>query len=117
MGQTLFEPPNVAGWELGAAWFSTSAMLARMNFASTLAANQRFNLARSAMSFRAAPEALLDFFMFERLSPAQFDRQPYNELLTYLTTGEPWTGSDAQVGTKTVGLVRLIVGAAEYQFV
>jgi uncharacterized protein (DUF1800 family) len=117
MGQTLFEPPNVAGWELGSAWFSTSAMLARMNFASTLAANQRFNLARSATSFRAAPETLLDFFMFERLSPAQFDRQPYNELLTYLTTGEPWTGSDAQVGTKTVGLVRLIVGAAEYQFV
>ena len=70
MGQTLFEPPNVSGWELGAAWFSTSAMLARMNFASTLAANQRFNLARSATSFRATPEALLDFFMFERLSPA-----------------------------------------------
>jgi hypothetical protein len=55
--------------------------------------------------------------MFERLSPAQFDRQPYNELLTYLNAGEPWTGSDLQVNTKTVGLVRLIVGAAEYQFV
>ena len=117
MGQTLFEPPNVAGWELGPAWFSTSAMLARMNFASTLAANQRFNLARSAASVRATPDALLDFFMFERLSPSEFDRQPYNELLTYLTAGEPWTGSDTQVNTKTVGLVRLIVGAAEYQFV
>ena len=117
MGQTLFEPPNVSGWQIGAGWFSTSAMLARMNFASTLAANQRFNLARSATSFRATPETLLDFFMFERLSPAQFDRQPYNELLTYLSAGDPWTGSDAQVGTKTVGLVRLIVGAAEYQFV
>jgi uncharacterized protein (DUF1800 family) len=23
MGQTLFEPPNVAGWQLGAAWFGT----------------------------------------------------------------------------------------------
>jgi hypothetical protein len=116
MGQTLFEPPNVAGWQLGAAWFSTSAMLARMNFASALAANQRFNLARSATSFQATPEALLDF-MFQRLSPAQFDRQPYDELLTYLTAGGPWTGSGAQVDSKTVGLVRLIVGAAEYQFV
>src|SRR5262249_6547427 len=40
MGQQLLEPPNVAGWELGTNWFSTGAMLARMNFASTLAFNQ-----------------------------------------------------------------------------
>ena len=45
MGQILYEPPDVAGWDAGQAWFSTGAMLARMNFASTLAANQRFNLA------------------------------------------------------------------------
>ena len=48
MGQTLFEPPDVNGWELGQGWFSTGAMLARMNFASTIAANQRFNLAAAA---------------------------------------------------------------------
>jgi uncharacterized protein (DUF1800 family) len=40
MGQTLFEPPDVAGWSLGAEWFSTGAMLARMNFAASLTANQ-----------------------------------------------------------------------------
>ena len=45
MGQILYEPPDVAGWDAGRPWFSTGAMLARMNFASTLAANQRFNLA------------------------------------------------------------------------
>ena len=43
MGQVLFEPPDVTGWELGQGWFSTGAMLARMNFASRSAANQRFN--------------------------------------------------------------------------
>ncbi len=32
MGQVLFDPPNVAGWPPGAIWFSSSAMLARMNF-------------------------------------------------------------------------------------
>src|SRR5262245_28559532 len=36
MGQQLFEPPDVAGWDLGETWFSTGAMLARMNFAATL---------------------------------------------------------------------------------
>ena len=32
MGQVLFDPPNVAGWPSGAVWFSSSAMLARLNF-------------------------------------------------------------------------------------
>src|SRR5262245_54918896 len=44
MGQQIFEPPDVAGWELAKGWFSSGGMLARMNFAATLAANQRFNL-------------------------------------------------------------------------
>src|SRR5439155_17480452 len=37
MGQQLFEPPDVAGWDLGTNWFSSGAMLTRMNFASQLA--------------------------------------------------------------------------------
>jgi hypothetical protein len=117
MGQTLFEPPDVAGWELGAGWFSTGTMLARMNFAATLAANQRFNLARATGSARISPEQLVDFFLFDRLSPAPFELGPYRELLTYVNTATPWTGSDAQVNTKAAGLARLIVGSSEYQFV
>jgi uncharacterized protein (DUF1800 family) len=117
MGQTLFEPPDVAGWELGAGWFSTGTMLARMNFAATLAANQRFNVGRAALSYRTSPESLLDYFAFEKLSPAPIDRTPYGELLAYLRTGGPWTGSDAQINMKAAGLVRLIVGTAEYQFI
>src|SRR6267378_5363918 len=48
MGQILYEPPDVSGWRLGQEWFSTSAMLARLNFAAQLAGNQRFNLATAA---------------------------------------------------------------------
>ena len=33
-------------------------------------------VARSTTSYRSTPETLLDFFLFERLSPAPFDRQP-----------------------------------------
>jgi uncharacterized protein (DUF1800 family) len=32
MGQTLFEPPNVAGWPGGATWLNSSTMFARLNF-------------------------------------------------------------------------------------
>ena len=45
MGMLLFEPPNVGGWPLGADWFSTGTMLARTNFAATLASSQKEFLA------------------------------------------------------------------------
>ena len=37
MGQTLFVPPNVAGWPGGAAWINSATMLARQNFADAVA--------------------------------------------------------------------------------
>jgi uncharacterized protein (DUF1800 family) len=116
MGQTLFEPPDVNGWELGQGWFSTGGMLARMNFAATLTSNQRFNLQREGAVARSSPDQALTYFL-DKLSPMTYDRAPYNELLSFLTAGGPWTGSDAQLLTKASGLVRLIVGSSEYQFV
>jgi len=116
MGQALFEPPDVNGWDLGRGWFSTGAMLARMNFASQLAANQRFNLARDAGAFRSSADKVMSYYM-SRFTPAPFDSQPREELMSYLNAGGSWTGSDAQVNARAAGLARLIVGSAEYQFV
>ena len=36
LGQVLFAPPNVKGWDGGRAWISSSALLLRYNFAGTL---------------------------------------------------------------------------------
>jgi hypothetical protein len=116
MGQTLFEPPDVNGWELGPGWFTTGGMLARMNFASALAANQRANLVRQLSGSATSPESVLDFF-FDRLSAAPFDQRARSELIGYLETGGAWTGSDAQLSVKAAGLARLIVGSGEYQIV
>jgi len=117
MGQTLFEPPDVNGWELGAGWISTGSMLARMNFAATLTANQRFNLARLIpTTAQANPDQVLNA-MLERLSPMFYADGPRSALLGYLSSGSPWTGSDAQLTTKAPSLARLILGSAEYQFV
>src|SRR5262245_42153782 len=116
MGQTLFEPPNVAGWQLGKAWFGTGEMLARMNFAAMLASNQKFNLARSfTADERAQPEGVLDG-MLKRMTPAPFAPNETIELLGYLAAGGPWTGSDTQMNAKAPGLARLIAGSGEYQF-
>ena len=117
MGQTLYEPPDVSGWDLGGFWFSAGTMLARMNFAATLAANQKFNLARLVpATSRATPERLVDFFL-DRLSAARYDSDPYAAMTDYVRSGAVYTGSDAQVTTKAASVARLILGSSEYQFV
>jgi uncharacterized protein (DUF1800 family) len=116
MGQILYEPPNVAGWELGQSWFSTSAMLARMNFASALAGNQKFKLTTAVKAANASktPEALLSY-MLDTLTGAPLDSSVTSELSTYLHATGAWTGSDAQLQAKAPGLVHLIAGSPEYQ--
>ena len=115
MGQNLYEPPDVNGWETGPGWFSTSSMLQRMNFASSLAQNQRFNLARDAAAHRQAPDRVLAY-MTSRFQSIPFTPEASNAMLEYLRSGNGWTGTDAQLQTRIPGLTRLIVGSGEYQF-
>jgi uncharacterized protein (DUF1800 family) len=116
MGMTLFDPPDVSGWDAGQTWFATGAMLARMNFAASLAANQKFNLAAVAKPSSKTPENLLSYFMDE-LVTAPMDSSASTELMSYLRATGAWTGTDAQVQTKSAGLVHLIAGSPEYQLV
>jgi uncharacterized protein (DUF1800 family) len=115
MGQELLEPPSVAGWGLGQTWFSTGAMLARMNFGSALAANQKFNLATASAPSRSSSRAVVDYVV-GRLT-VDLPNDVYNDLVAYAVSGSAWTGSDAQLQTKAPGLVHLVLGSAEYQFV
>jgi uncharacterized protein (DUF1800 family) len=115
MGQNLYEPPDVNGWELGPGWFSTSSMLMRMNFSASLAQNQRFNLARDAQPYRQSPERVLEY-MLSRFQTVGFTAASTTAMMDYLRAGITWTGSDTQLNTKVPGLTRLIVGAGEYQF-
>jgi uncharacterized protein (DUF1800 family) len=122
MGQVLYDPPDVNGWDLGAGWFSTGAMLTRMNFASTVAANQRFRLApntpagQSRPAHGASPEALLSYTL-EKLSVPPLERGIRDELLGYLRATGTWPASDAQLQAKLPGLVHLVTGSPEYQLV
>jgi uncharacterized protein (DUF1800 family) len=116
MGQTLYEPPDVSGWDTGQAWFSTGAMLARMNFAAQLSNNQKFNLLGTTRPHGTTPEALLSFVL-EELRTAPLDNDVRGELMNYLRATGAWSGSDAQVQAKSAGLVHLIAGLPEYQVI
>jgi hypothetical protein len=90
-------------------------MLARMNFAASLAGNQKFKLAASATSgARSSPQALVDFLL-TRLSPT-LENSVYADIVNYAGSGGTWTGSDTQVQTKAAGAAHLVLGSADYQF-
>jgi uncharacterized protein (DUF1800 family) len=62
MGQILFAPPNVKGWDGGKAWVSTSTLLFRYNFANYLINGDAMNPASAAakqkggdLGFRRGP--------------------------------------------------------------
>jgi uncharacterized protein (DUF1800 family) len=118
MGQILFEPPDVSGWDAGQTWFSTSGMLARLNFGATLAANQKFNLTNAVKAADAhrSPEALLAFIS-DALVTAPADSSVSAELSNYLRATGAWSGSDAQIQNKAAGLVHLVAGSPEYQLI
>lgn len=116
MGQTLFEPPNVAGWRLGQEWFSTATTLARMNFSSTLAQNQRFALQSDSIGAAQTPQTFLDYFL-SRLSLPPLDPPVRDAMLQYLGASGTWTGDSSQVSTKAAGLTHLLGASSEYQFV
>ena len=87
------------------------------HFAATVAANQKFNIARSfSTAEKSRPDRLVDA-MLQRFTPAPFNSVELAELQTYLTTGGAWTGSDAQMNTKAAGLARLVAGSSQFQFV
>jgi Protein of unknown function (DUF1800) len=115
MGQALFEPPDVAGWSLGANWFSTASTLSRMNFAATIMANQKFNLGRELAPYRQTPDRVLDF-MLNHFTYSPISPDVYNAMLEYARAGGTWTGSDTQLNNKGAGIARLIVASSEYQF-
>jgi uncharacterized protein (DUF1800 family) len=116
MGMLLFEPPNVGGWPVGAGWFSTGTMLARTNFAATIAASQKEYLAVSLEAEAQTPQALLAA-MLARVTPAPLDSIPQQALMSYVVAGGTWTGSAEQLNTRSAGLARLLVGSSEYQLV
>ena len=116
MGQLLFEPPNVGGWPLGAGWFSTGTMLARANFAATVAASQKDFLAASLAPEVNSADGLLAT-MLDRVTPAPLDQGPQQALMTYLLADGAWRGTESELTTRASGLARLLIGCSEYQLV
>lgn len=72
MGQDLFQPPNVAGWEGGRKWINASTLFRRYNFgARLLEAGPMTQTAGNKMLERTSPESAKKLISreMERISP------------------------------------------------
>jgi uncharacterized protein (DUF1800 family) len=86
MGQVLFYPPNVKGWDGGAAWLSSATILTRENFANAMAQNPKMMQnadwiasAMRAMEPHLVAKTLTDTMLQGDVSPASVA-----QLVTYL---------------------------------
>ncbi len=105
MGQSLYSPPSVAGWDGGTAWINTTAMLARTNTALGLIADTgRFSPEALAKMYQAREPKDLARFYLDLLVQDGFEPKLVERVeATALRTKDP----------KEV--VTLILTAPEYQ--
>ena len=122
MGQDLFAPPTVKGWDGGLAWLSTSTLLQRLTLASTAAggrAGRGVDLPALTADLRQRgltdPAALVDAWLTWLVDD---DATPAARatLTAYLTAGlpGPFALAGRQSDTKLRGLLHLIVSSPMY---
>jgi uncharacterized protein (DUF1800 family) len=119
MGQDLYDPPSVEGYNAGATWINSSTMLSRANYGAVVGAAQAEALAADlAATPPATPEALVDHFL-GRMGPVTAETAVRAELVAFVRAGRgtPWTGAPDQLRAKIPGLIHLIAGTGDYAFV
>jgi uncharacterized protein (DUF1800 family) len=124
MGQDLFGPPDVAGWDMNLAWVNTASMLERFNFANTYVTNRNttnpgvFVTADQLRTMTKASSKKTVKKFLVRLGPLSTDA--LGTLRAYLETGDngqpvTFVNDDATIDKKIRGLVHQIMCLPEFQ--
>ena len=122
MGQRLFAPPSVKGWDGGRAWINTSTMFIRQNTLLYLITGQRpdgygwdadssaFDVMPLINSIENEPKKIAAHLMNTLLGTKQPNQDRLSSLLDYLKT------QNNEINNTTVmGLLTLITAMPEYQ--
>ena len=120
MGQTLFQPPNVKGWDGGKSWISTSTLLFRYNLAGAIVKGTNIpgmrRLRGSGLSLddlappelRTEPSKLIRYLTL-RLYQQQVPEKESASFFNYLAN------RDAAEDEKMAGLIHLMMSTPRYQ--
>ena len=110
LGQNIFEPPSVKGWEGGRLWITSSSLLQRANFATELTTSQQFGpLSDRVRQIATEGDEAIVNQLGRWLLSGQIDDTLRQELLMFHTRAE---GSAEQ---KLRGLLQLILTLPEFQ--
>ncbi len=124
MGQELFNPPNVKGWNGGKTWMNTMTLITRANFASTLTGQMSQHglltprLHHGIAAYGTAPGGVgtpvqMVDAVWGLLLPGQTPgAATHAALVNYVSDGN---GSSVNFDAKASGLTALILSAPEYQ--
>ena len=125
MGQDLFGPPDVAGWDFNLGWVNTASMLERFNYANVFLTNRNTtnpgvfvtNDQLKSITKPASKKTVKRFL--SRLGPLSVG-PALGTLRTYLETGDngqpvTYVNDDATVDKKIRGLVHQIMCLPEFQ--
>lgn len=127
-GQSLFEPPDVAGWPGYRQWINTTTLLARYQFTDSLVTGR--TLTNQNVGFKVNPITFAQMFplpnnatalvndITAHLIPMAVSNARRAMLLETLLQGialYDWSIADPQAPTRIEGLLKVIFRMAEYQ--
>jgi uncharacterized protein (DUF1800 family) len=131
MGQDLFNPPSVKGWDGGAAWISTSTLFERFNFAASLTTQRggegTSHVDPETLLRKVTPTSHSDLLdhVLDPLLDGDVSAPTRSAFLTYLGTPEPdpkhpgatlpFSWDPRMVDEKLRGLLHLVLSSPEYQ--
>jgi uncharacterized protein (DUF1800 family) len=118
VGQSLFAPPNVKGWEGGRAWLNSATLVSRHNLAWRLVGGQdptfssRIDLARIVDKHASAEPAARVEFLLKLLVDGEISAESRKLLMEFAAKSDPATADPRQ---RLAQLVHTILTMPEYQ--
>jgi hypothetical protein len=117
MGMTLFQPPNVSGWEEGRAWISANRVLLRYNGVANLVEQPQVDLIAVIQGKAQNSPEVVDYLaracLAVNLNEAQ--RNTLIEFLGALPPAEQWAGQRDQLNGRLRALLVLMMSTPAYQ--
>lgn len=129
IGEDIFNPPDVAGWDFNLGWVNTTTMLERFNFANQLASNRQ-PANTSQVGFwiptdnlrgwtKGSTKKTVKVFL-NLMGPVEVSGATNKLLRKYLTMNDAgdqieWVVNDATIDKKVRGLIHQIMSLPEYQ--
>jgi hypothetical protein len=126
MGQDVFAPPDVAGWDFNLGWVNTASMLERFNYTNIFATNRNTNNPGVSVtndklkSYTKGNSKKTVKKFFSVLGPISPGNSTRKMLQNYLETGDNgqqvgFTNDDPTIDKKIRGLVHQIMCLPEFQ--